>query len=101
LGNQEFISLYLLLADHVVAGPVNVEFRFSMLDPYMEPLRLPQGRLAAKPARVTFSAPGSSFGYKRFVRSEKLRELLRRDKYGCFAVRVDLILIVEKSRHLH
>jgi hypothetical protein len=46
-----------------------------MLDPYMEPLRLPQGRLATKPARATFSAPGSSFGYERFVRSEKHHDL--------------------------
>ncbi|RLM73555.1 hypothetical protein C2845_PM15G23890 [Panicum miliaceum] len=67
-----------------------------MLDPYMEPLRLPEGRLAIKPARATFSAPGSSSGYERFVRSEKLRELLRRRKYNCFAVRVDLLIVEEE-----
>ncbi|CAN6236500.1 unnamed protein product [Urochloa humidicola] len=94
LGNQDFISLYLFLLDDSVAEPVTIELKFSMLDPYLKPLK---HSWLAKPTVATFSAPGSSYGYERFVRSKTLGRLRDLRKYDCFAVRVDLRIVKEED----
>ncbi|CAL5025009.1 unnamed protein product [Urochloa decumbens] len=46
---------------------------------------------------ATLSAPGSSYGYERFVRSKTLGQLRDLRNYDCFAVRVDLRIVKEEN----
>ncbi|CAO2036824.1 unnamed protein product [Urochloa humidicola] len=95
-GNQGFISLYLFLVDDSVAESVTIEFKFSMLDPYLKPLKHVNSSLA-KPLMATFSAPGSSYGYERFISSKMLGQLRDLGKYDFFAVRVDVRIVKEED----
>ncbi|CAN6269557.1 unnamed protein product [Urochloa humidicola] len=97
LGNQGFISLYLFLVDDSVAESVTVEFKFSMLDPYLKPLKHVINSCLAKPLMVTFLAPGSFYGYGRLISCKTLGQLRDLRKYDCFAVRVDLRIVKEED----
>ncbi|CAN6241199.1 unnamed protein product [Urochloa humidicola] len=93
LGNHNFISVYLFLADETVDESIKIEFTFSILHPYLKPLKQ---LLATDPTVATFSAPGSSCGYERFVRRETLEQVPDLRDYDCVAVRVDLRIVKEE-----